>query len=223
MLCPEVITGIQGLAQKKAFNDALVITDPDFTSREDCNALAGFFQSGESLKGVSGSAFDYSGLDSLADSVWHPEPESAINQLFQSALSWLQSLGLDISSDKFDGLFQQYLLSLDLIQLFLSVFSWFILLVAVYYVSRYFYRQHLLRAKQNRRETSNVNHLKSCDSLTTDAIGKLPCHEQAGALLQHTIRFLQSRDAIPLSGCYINHELLHFLGKENSPVASLFD
>ena len=223
--CPDIAIGGAGSALSRSFNDALVVTDADFSSREDCQALAGFFQgkplNGQAGNALSGSGLDYSKLDALVEQVWQPEVHSDVSLFYRVILDWLKAFGLDVDSDAIKGFIQTYLPSAGSLMLFAKLAAGLLVVVLVIFLLRNYYRRGGFSLRRRRANGNLAQPAQAGAILTPVSIIKLPLREQAAALLRYSIELLRRQQQIPLSACYTNHELLAYLADDDCQRAAL--
>lgn len=197
------------------FDEALVTTDTDFTSREDCDMFASFYyQTPAGNADISESPLLFSNLDVIVDSVWKPEEEQGIALMFQAVFNWLKSFGLNVDTSAL----QEYLPSGESVRLFTEISAGLLLLLVLVFTLRGLYRAGFF--KFSRISRSEQDEFKPEDDSVLPFDG-LPLREQLAALLQRSISSLRRYNIVPVSASYTNHELVDHLDASNSAVAKI--
>ena len=146
--CPDITITPESSVQGSLFDEALVTTDTDFTSREDCDMFASYFYETPDVNtNISESPLLFSNLDVIVDSVWKPEEEQGFALMFQAVFNWLKSFGLNVDTSAL----QEYLPSGESVRLFTEISAGLLLLLALVYTALVFsnFRGYLDRSKMN--------------------------------------------------------------------------
>ena len=218
--CPDLENYPENTAQGSFFEEALVTTDTDFTSREDCDVLASYFyETSDVNTNISEFPMLFSDLDVIVDKIWKPEEEQGLTLLFQAVFDWLKSFGLNVDTSAL----QEYLPSIESVRLFTEISAGLILLLVFIFTIRGLYRAGVFKfSRKSQYEQDGVE--QEDDSVPSfEPVDGLPLREQLGALLQRSILLLQKYNVVPVSACYTNHELVKYLGASKSALAKLLN
>lgn len=216
--CPDITITPESSVQGSLFDEALVTTDTDFTSREDCDMFASYFYETPDVNtNISESPLLFSNLDVIVDSVWKPEEEQGFALMFQAVFNWLKSFGLNVDTSAL----QEYLPSGESVRLFTEISAGLLLLLALVFTLRGLYRAGFF--KFSRISQSEQDEFKPEDDsvLPFEPVDGLPLREQLAALLQRSISSLRRYNIVPVSASYTNHELVDHLDASNSAVAKI--
>lgn len=216
--CPDIIIGSENSAQGQLFNEALIVTDTDFTSHEDCDVFASYFyQVTDANTNISEFPLLFSNLDAIVDTIWKPEEVQGLNLMFQAIINWLKSIGLDVDTN----VWGQYLPSGESIRLFAELSVSLILLLVFIFAIRGFYSAGLFKFPQIFKFKQDELQSKNGNFLPPASIDELPLRQQLAVLLQRSILILKKYHVIPVSTCYTNHELINYIDVSKSQAASL--
>jgi hypothetical protein len=213
--CPGLVSSYA--AEK--FEHALVVTDTDFASIEDCEQLGGFYFS---RPGFSNNALDYSRLDVIIDEIWQPVNEEAPFLLMEAIVSWMKGLGLEQHAESLKDFVNEYIPAQESVQLFFTIVIWLIVCGTVFLVVNEFYRAGMLKFPRFRGRPGNDN---ACTepkpAWQWQDILALPLREQISALLQFSIQHLVYENLVPASSSFTNRELISYLEKSDPHKAGL--
>ncbi len=134
------------------FEHALVVTDTDFASIEDCEQLGSFYFS---RPGFSNNALDYSQLAVIIDEIWQPVNEEAPFLLMEAILSWMKGLGLEQHAESLRDFVTEYMPAQESVQLFFTIVIWLIVCGTVFLVVNEFYRAGMLKLPRFRKRPGN--------------------------------------------------------------------
>ena len=202
----------------ETFEHALVVTDKDFTSIEDCEQLGGFYFNPSRSKNYS---LNYSRLGVIVDEIWQPVNEEAPFLLMEAILSWMKGLGLEEHAESVRDFLNEYMPANESVQLFFTIVIWLIVIATLILVLHEFYRAGMLRLPrfESRRDEGEKTEKKPV--WQWEAILALPLREQISALLQYSIECLVARKLVPSSNSFTNRELISYLERSDSHKASL--
>ena len=214
--CPDIIVGPEHSFQGQLFDEALIVTDADFSSHEDCEVLASYFYQAADTN-ISELPLVFSDLDVIVDAIWKPEEAEGASLMFQAIMNWLKSFGLDVDTQALQG----YLPSAESIRLFTELTAGLLLLLVFIFAIRGLYGAGLFKFprifkfKQDKPQSGNDNFLPP------QSLDGLPLRQQLAALLQCSILILRNYNVVPVSACYTNHELINYIEASKSPAAKL--
>ena len=212
--CPGLVSSYD----VEKFERALVVTDAEFTSIEDCEQLGAFFFM---LSRSQERAMDYARLAAIVDEIWQPVNEDAPFVLLEAILSWLKGLGFDRHAESLRDFFDEYMPANESIQLFFTAVIWLIATATVALVVHEFYRAGLLRLPAGRRRRDDRAAPVDSNAMQWEDILALPLRERISALLRYSIEILAAARLIPASHSYTNRELLACLEKSDAHKAGL--
>ena len=212
--CPGLVSSYD----VEKFEQVLVVTDADFASIEDCEQLGGFFFTQPRTQQYS---LDYSGLASIVDNIWQPVSEEAPLLFLDALLSWMKDLGLEQHANTFRDFISTYMPAEESVQLFFTIIIWLIVIAVLALVLYEFYRAGMLRLPRNRYKADADQQSAIRPALEWEALMALPLREQISALLRYSIESLSSRNLLPASSSFTNHELIACLEKTDARKAPL--
>ncbi|RKZ68557.1 MAG: hypothetical protein DRQ44_04245 [Gammaproteobacteria bacterium] len=221
--CPDIETYPENNVQGGAFDDALfdgalVVTDTDFTSVEDCRVFASYFYE---TSDVSATIPEFSllssDLDVIVDKIWQPEEEQGFTLMFQAVFDWLKSFGLNVDTSAL----QEYLPSSESVRLFTEISAGLILLLALIFSIRGLYRAGVFKFSRKVRTEQDGLQPESEGVPSVVSVDGLPLRDQLAVLLKRSISLLRKYRVIPVSSSYTNHELIDYLDVSKSPLAKL--
>jgi len=216
--CPDIRRGSENSVQNQSFDDALIVTDADFSSVEDCDAFSSyFFGHADVAKDISEVSVVFSQLDDIVSKLWMPEKEQGLSPVFQAILNWLEKMGMDVDTRAL----QEFLPSTESMRLFLELSASLILLLAVAFVIRGLFSAGYLKFPKMFKD--QVTRLATDDELPVpiESVDGMTLRDQLGVLLQRSINMLRQYKIIPVSTCYTNNELIRHMGVNNSNAAQL--
>jgi len=201
------------------FEHALVVTDTDFSSIEDCEQLGSFYFS---RPGFTNNALDYSQLAVIIDEIWQPVNEEAPFLLMEALLSWMKGLGLEQHAESLRDFVNEYMPAQESVQLFFTIVIWLIVVGTVFLVVHEFYRAGMLKFPRFRGRPGDDNASTEPKPVWQwQDILALPLREQISALLQFSIQHLVNENLVPASSSFTNRELISYLEKSNVHKAGL--
>ena len=200
------------------FEHALVVTDTDFTSVEDCEQLGRFYFHPSHFIDYS---LDYAQLGTIVDEIWQPVNEETPFLLMEAILSWMKGLGLEQHAESFRDFVDEYMPAEESVQLFFTIIIWLIVCGTVILVVHEFYRAGMLKLPRFQGLQRGDARAEIKPAWQWEAILVLPLREQISALLQYSIEHLVNENLVPASSCYTNRELIAYLEKSDSHKASL--
>jgi hypothetical protein len=202
----------------ESFELALVVTDTDFASIEDCEQLGGFyFHPSRSM----GYPMDYVQLGAIVDAIWQPANEEAPFLLMEAILSWMKGLGLDEYAESLRGFVNEYMPAEESVQLFFTVVIWLVVCGTIFLVVHEFYRAGMLKLPGFRRMRDGGAGTEIKPAWQWETLLALPMREQISALLQYSIEQLANKNLVPASSSFTNHELIAYLEKSDARKAGL--
>ena len=199
--CPGLVSSYE----VEEFERALVVTDADFASIEDCEQLGRFFFNPSS---ASRYTLNYNRLGAIVDEIWQPLNEEAPYLLLEAILSWLKGLGFEQHADSLRNFFDEYLPASESVQLFFTAIIWLIVIATVVLIAYEFYRAGLLRPPRSRRRADRHQTAEQKPARQWRDILALPLREQMGALLQYSIERLAEARLVSASQACTNRELV---------------
>ena len=213
--CPGLVSSYAA----ENFEHALVVTDTDFASIEDCEQLGSFYFS---RSGFSNNALDYSQLAVIIDEIWQPVNEEAPFLLIDAILSWMKGLGLEHHAESLRGFVNEYMPARESVQLFFTIVIGLFVVGTVFLVVHEFYRAGMLKFPRFRGRPANDNASTEPkpEWLWQDILA-LPLREQISALLQFSIQHLVNENLVPASSSFTNRELVSYLEKSDANKAGL--
>ena len=201
------------------FEHALVVTDTDFSSIEDCEQLGSFYSS---RPGFTNNALDYSQLAVIIDEIWQPVNEEAPFLLMEALLSWMKGLGLEQHAESVRDFVNEYMPARESVQLFFTIVIWLIVFGTVFLVLNEFYRAGMLKLPRFRGQSGGNNASTEPSPVWQwQDILALPLREQISALLQFSIQHLVNENLVPASSSFTNRELISYLEKSDAHKAGL--
>ncbi len=216
--CPGIEIHPDTAVQGGLFDEALIATDTDFASNEDCDMIASyFFEASDANTNISESPLLSSNLDVIVDSIWKPDQEQGLALMFKAAFNWLKSFGFNVDTSAL----QEYLPSNESIRLFTELSTGLILLLALVFIIRGLYRTGFFKFSQKPQSEDDGFKPENGNALSFEPVDGLPLREQLGALLQRSISLLRKHKAVPVSHSYTNHELIKYLDTSKSALATL--
>jgi hypothetical protein len=195
------------------FEQALVITDHDFASIEDCEQLGSFFFRQTPSRKYT---LDYSRVGDIVDSIWRPVSEEAPFLLIGAIFSWMKDLGFEQHAESFRDFINEYMPAGEKIQLFFSILMWLIVIAVLTLVLVEFYRAGMLKLPRYRRKMRYDQEQESRAALQWQAILALPLRPQISALLHYSIERLAARKLLPATSSFTNRELISCLEKSDA-------
>ena len=214
--CPGLVSSYD----VEQFERALVVTDTDFASIEDCEQLGSFYFHPKRFDGYSP---DYSRLGTIVDEIWHPVNEEAPFLLMEALLSWMKGLGLEQHAETVRDFLNEYMPAEESIQLFFTIVIWLVVCGTVILVVREFYRAGMLKLPrfQHLQGERTVAEAGFKPAWQWEAILAMPLREQISALLRYSIEHLVHQNLLPASSSFTNRELIVYLEKSDSHKASM--
>ena len=201
------------------FEHALVVSDTDFASIEDCEQLGSFYFS---QPGFSNNALDYSRLAVIIDEIWQPANEEAPFLLIEAILSWMKGLGFEQHAESLKDFANEYMPARESVQLFFTIVIWLIVAGTIFLVVHEFYRAGMLKLPRFHGRPSDENaSTESKQVWQWQDILALPLREQISALLQFSIQHLVNENLVPASSSFTNRELVSYLEKSDTRKAGL--
>ncbi len=212
--CPGLVSSYD----VEKFERALVVTDKDFTSIEDCEQLGRFYFHPHRSGGYSP---DYARLGAIVDEIRQPGDEQAPFLLMEAILSWMKGLGLEKYAESLRGFVNEYMPAEESVQLFFTIVIWLVVCGTVILVVHEFYRAGMLKLPRFQRQQGErtVAGIKPARQL--EAILAMPLREQISALLQYSIEHLVHENLLPASNSLTNRELIVYLEKSGAHKAGL--
>jgi len=212
--CPGLVSSYD----VEKFERALVVTDLDFASTEDCEQLGSFYFHPYRFRGYSP---DYTRLGTIVDEIWHPVNEETPFLLMEALLSWMKGLGLEQHAESFRDFINEFMPAEESVQLFFTIVIWLIVCGTVILVVHEFYRAGMLRLPEFQRLQGERTAAGIRPARQWEAILAMPLREQISALLQYSIEHLVHENLLPASCSFTNRELIAYLEKSDSHKASL--
>jgi len=212
--CPGLVSSYD----VEKFEHALVVTDTDFASIEDCELLGSFYFHPSRLRDYSP---DYAQLEAIVDAIWQPVNEESPFLLMEALLSWMKALGLEQHAESFRDFVNEYMPAEESVQLFFTILIWLIVCGTVILVIHEFYRAGMLRLPGFQRLQRSDTKAEVRPAWQWEAILALPLREQISALLQYSIQHLAKENLVPASNSFTNHELIAYLEKSDLQKADL--
>jgi len=212
--CPGLVSSYD----VEKFERALVVTDTDFTSVEDCEQLGSFYFHPSRLPDYS---LNYDQLGAIVDTIWQPVNEESPFLLMEAILSWMKALGFDQHAESFRDFVNEYMPAEESIQLFFTIVIWLIVCGMVILVVYEFYRAGMLTLPRFHALQAEGARAEIKPARQWEAIVALPLREQISALLQYSIEHLVNKDLVPASSSFTNRELIAYLEKSDSHKAGL--
>jgi hypothetical protein len=200
------------------FEHALVVTDTDFASIEDCEQLGRFYFHQPRF---SNYTLDYSRLDIIIDEIWQPVNEEVPFLLMEAILSWMKGLGLEQHAESLRNFVNEYMPAQASVQLFFTIVIWLIACGTVILVVHEFYRAGMLKFPRVRGLRGDGASTGTIAAWQWEAILALPLREQISALLQFSIQHLVNENLVPASTSFTNRELISYLERSDAHKASL--
>jgi hypothetical protein len=212
--CPGLVSSYD----VEKFERALVVTDTDFASIEDCELLGSFYFHPSRLPDYS---LNYNQLGAIVDAIWRPVNEESPFLLMEAVLSWMKALGFDQHAESFRDFVNTYMPAEESVQLFFTILIWLIVCGTVILVVHEFYRAGMLKLPRFHalQDEDAVTEIKP--AWQWEAILALPLREQISALLQYSIEHLVNANLVPASNSFTNRELVKYLEKSASDKAGL--
>ena len=187
------------------FERALVVTDAEFTSVEDCEQLGRFVFS---PPGANRYSLNYTRLDAIVDQVWQPADEEASSLFYEALLSWLKGLGFEQHAESLRNFIEEYMPADESFQLFFTIVIWLIVIAAVLLVVHEFYRAGMLRLPRGKTAAGGTRESERKPGREWQDILALPMREQVGALLQYSLERLAEARLVSASSSFTNRELV---------------
>jgi hypothetical protein len=212
--CPGLVSSYD----VERFEHALVVTDTDFASIEDCELLGSFYFHPSRLRDYSP---DYAQLEAIVDAIWQPVNEESPFLLMEALLSWMKALGLEQHAESFRDFVNEYMPAEESVQLFFTILIWLIVCGTVILVVHEFYRAGMLRLPRFHAQQGEGARAEIKPAWQWEAILALPLREQISALLQYSIEHLVNENLVPASSSFTNRELIAYLEKSDSHKAGL--
>ena len=212
--------GLVSVHDTNQFEEFLIVTDEVFSSIEDCEMLAAFYNLEESDR--SRVAFDFSSVDDIVNATWQPVNEDSSFLFMDAVLSWLKNLGFEKHADTVQDFFTDYMPSKESVELFFIIFICLIVLAVVFLVLREFYLAGMLRLPHFSKRPNTRIEKHSEPVLQWRQVLSLPIREQISALLRYSIECLVASNVIPASKSYTNRELKAHLLQSDPIKARLF-
>jgi hypothetical protein len=212
--CPGLVSSYN----VEKFEHALVVTDTDFTSIEDCELLGSFYFHPSMYLDYSP---DYAQLGAIVDTVWQPVNEESPFLLMEAILSWMKALGLEQHADSFRDFVDEYMPAKESVQLFFTILIWLIVCGTVILVIHEFYRAGMLKLPRFHARQGEGARAEIKPTWQWEAILALPLREQISALLQYSIQHLAKEKLVPASSSFTNRELIAYLEKSDLQKAGL--
>jgi hypothetical protein len=206
--CPGLVSSY-GAEQ---FENALVVTDTDFASVEDCEQLGSFYFHPYSFEGYSP---DYTRLDAIVDEIWQPVNEESPFLMMEAILSWMKGLGLEQQAESIRNFVIEYMPAEEIVQLFFTIVVWLVACATVILVVHEFYRAGMLKLPRFQRLQGESTAAEITPSWQWEAILAMPLREQISALLQYSIERLVNENLLPASSSFTNRELIVYLEKSD--------
>ena len=200
------------------FEHALVVTDTDFSSIEDCEQLGRFYFHQPRFLNYS---LDYSRLDVIIDEIWQPVNEEAPFLLIEAILSWMKGLGLEQQAESLRDFVNEHMPAQESVQLVFTVVIWLIVFATVFLVVHEFYRAGMLKLPRFQGLQGDGASTETRPAWQWQAILALPLRKQISALLQYSIEHLVNENLVPASTSFTNRELITYLEKSDAQKASL--
>lgn len=212
--CPGLVSSYD----VEKFEHALVVTDSDFASIEDCEQLGRFYFQPSRFSSYS---LDYSRLGSIVDEIWQPVNEETPFLLMEAFLSWMKGLGFDEHAELFKNFVEEYMPAEESVQLFFTVIIWLIVCGTIILVVHEFYRAGMLKLPRFQGQQGDGTGAEIKPVWQWETILALPLREQISALLKYSIDHLVNENLVPASSSFTNRELISYLEKSDSLRAGL--
>jgi len=212
--CPGLVSSYD----VEKFEHALVVTDTDFSSIEDCEQLGRFYFQPSRFSNYS---LDYSRLGAIVDKIWQPVNEETPFLLMEAFLSWMKGLGLDEHAESLKNFVEEYMPAEESVQLFFTVIIWLIVCGTIILVVHEFYRAGMLKLPRFQGQQGDGTGAEIKPVWQWETILALPLREQISALLQYSIEHLVNENLVPASSSFTNRELISYLEKSDSLRAGL--
>jgi len=212
--CPGLVSSYD----VEKFERALVVTDTDFASIEDCELLGSFYFHPSRLPDYS---LNYDQLGAIVDAIWQPVNEESPFLLMQAILSWMKALGFDQHAESFRDFVDEYMPAKESVQLFFTILIWLIACGTVILVVHEFYRAGMLKLPRFHALQDEDASARVKPAWQWEAIMALPLRAQISALLQYSIEHLVNANLVPASSSFTNRELITYLEKSDSDKAGL--
>jgi len=212
--CPGLVSSYD----VEKFEHALVVTDTDFASIEDCELLGSFYFHPSRLPDYS---LNYAQLGAIVDEIWQPVNEEAPFLLMEALLSWMKGMGLEQHAESFRDFVNEYMPAEESVQLFFTIIIWLIVCGTVILVVHEFYRAGMLKLPRFQALQGDGTTAENKPVWQWEAILALPLREQISALLQCSIEHLAKENLVPASSSFTNRELIAYLEKSDSHKAGL--
>jgi hypothetical protein len=212
--CPGLVSSYD----VEKFEQALVVTDTDFSSIEDCEQLGRFYFHPYGLPDYS---LDYAQLGAIVDEIWQPVNEEAPFLLIEAILSWMKGLGLEQYAESFRNFANEYMPAEESVQLFFTIIIWLVVCGTIILVMHEFYRAGMLKLPRFQGLQGDRTGAEVKPVWQWEAILALPLREQISALLQYSIERLVSENLVPASSSFTNRELIAYLEKSDAHKAGL--
>jgi len=212
--CPGLVSSYD----VEKFEYALVVTDTDFASVEDCEQLGSFYFHPSRF---SGYAPDYAQLGAIVDEIWRPVNEETPFLLMEALLSWMKALGFEQHAESFRDFVDEYMPAEESIKLFFTIVIWLIVCGTVILIVHEFYRAGMIKLPRFQRLQGDGARAEVKPAWQYEAILAMPLREQISALLQYSIEYLVNKNLVPASSSFTNRELIAYLEKSDSHKASM--
>ena len=212
--CPGLVSSYD----VEKFELALVVTDTEFTSIEDCEQLGRFYYNPHR---PAAFAIDYSQLGTIVDEIWQPVNEEAPFVLLEAILSWMKGLGFEEHARSFRDFINEYMPAEESVQLFFTIVIWLVVIGTVILVLREFYLAGMLKFPRLQHRHGDIENNEIKPTWQWQTILALPLREQISALLQYSLEQLAARKLVPASHSFTNRELITFLEQSDAQKASL--
>lgn len=212
--CPGLVSSYD----VEKFEHALVVTDSDFASIEDCEQLGRFYFQPSRFSSYS---LDYSRLGAIVDEIWQPVNEETPFLLMEAFLSWMKGLGFDEHAESFKNFVEEYMPAEESVQLFFTVIIWLIVCGTIILVAHEFYRAGMLKLPRFQGQQGDGTGAEIKPVWQWETILALPLREQISALLKYSIEHLVNENLVPASSSFTNRELISYLEKSDSLRAGL--
>lgn len=199
--CPGLVSSYE----VENFERALVVTDAEFTSIEDCEQLGKFFFGPPAASRYS---LDYTRLGAIVDRIWQPVDEEASSLLFEAVLSWLKGLGFEEHAESLRNFIEENMPADESVQLFFTVVIWLIVIATLLLIVHEFYRAGMLRLPRRKHAAGGTPQSERKPGREWQEILALPMREQIGALLQYSLERLAEARLVSASRSFTNHELV---------------
>ena len=199
--CPGLVSSYD----VEKFESALIITDTEFASIEDCEQLGRFYFHS---KPSSSYTINLASIGAIVDEIWQPFNEEAPFVLMEALLSWLKGLGLESHAESLRDFIDEYMPASESVQIFFTVVIWLIVIATIGLIVHEFYRAGMLKLPRWRKHALMHETAAQAPVRQWQDILAMPLREQLAALLQFSIEQLVSAKLLPASRSYTNRELL---------------